>query len=328
MNRSRPAVRQAIKFLHERRHRQGLHGARPVLQAAAVDRQVPGRADGARREVRADVTSKNYEPTYDATYLAKVDYDLWLGPGREASVQPQPLPLQLALALGLRQRRHRQPGTAPVRHRALGAEQAGASGANQLDGRLLRSGVLAGNAERRRRRCTSTPTARSSSSARAETTRTTRARSESATCSTAPRAGCGSTATARAGSRTWDQLVKRTKRVKGRQSGTGGGDPLVITSIEFPHYQNFIDAIRANDPKILTCDVLEGHLSSALPHLANISYRVKRAARVRQQGREVQGRQGSGRAADARVPQGLRDSEVLHLGKKLSVYRSRRAGLC
>ncbi|PYQ00552.1 MAG: gfo/Idh/MocA family oxidoreductase, partial [Acidobacteria bacterium] len=39
----------------------------------------------------------------------------------------------------------------------------------------------------------------------------------------------------------------------------------------------FIDAIRANDPKMLNCDVLEGHLSSALPHLANISYRVGRA---------------------------------------------------
>jgi len=37
---------------------------------------------------------------------------------------------------------------------------------------------------------------------------------------------------------------------------------------------NFIDAIRANDPKILTCDILEGHLSSTLPHLANIAYRV------------------------------------------------------
>ena len=59
-------------------------------------------------------------------------------------------------------------------------------------------------------------------------------------------------------------------------AGSGGSDPLVLTSIEYPHYQNFIDAIRANDPKMLTCDALEGHLSSALPHLANISYRVGR----------------------------------------------------
>jgi hypothetical protein len=50
-----------------------------------------------------------------------------------------------------------------------------------------------------------------------------------------------------------------------------------LTTIESPHYQNFIDAIRAGDPKVLTSDVLDGHLSSALPHLANISYRVGRA---------------------------------------------------
>ena len=36
-------------------------------------------------------------------------------------------------------------------------------------------------------------------------------------------------------------------------------------------------AIRAGDPKLLTCDVFEGHLSSALPHLGNISYRVGHA---------------------------------------------------
>jgi predicted dehydrogenase len=47
-----------------------------------------------------------------------------------------------------------------------------------------------------------------------------------------------------------------------------------LTTIEFPHYQNFVDAIRANDPKILTCDILEGHLSAALVHMANASYLV------------------------------------------------------
>ena len=50
MNRSRPAVREAIKFLHEGRHREDLHGARPVLQASAGHRKVSGRTDGARRE--------------------------------------------------------------------------------------------------------------------------------------------------------------------------------------------------------------------------------------------------------------------------------------
>ena len=52
--------------------------------------------------------------------------------------------------------------------------------------------------------------------------------------------------------------------------------PTGLTTTEYPHYQNFIDAIRANDPKLLTCDVLEGHMSSTLPHLGNISYRVGR----------------------------------------------------
>ncbi len=42
------------------------------------------------------------------------------------------------------------------------------------------------------------------------------------------------------------------------------------------HWANFIDAIRAGDNGILHCDINEGFYSSCLPHLANISYRVKR----------------------------------------------------
>jgi predicted dehydrogenase len=80
--------------------------------------------------------------------------------------------------------------------------------------------------------------------------------------------------------RKWQSYKGRTKDEKGPGSDApppdSGSDPLVLTSIETPHYQNFVDAVRANDPKKLTCDVLEGHLSSALPHLANISYRVGR----------------------------------------------------
>jgi hypothetical protein len=61
------------------------------------------------------------------------------------------------------------------------------------------------------------------------------------------------------------------------ESSGGGSDPNVLTSIEYAHYQNFVDALRANDPKILACDILEGHLSSTLPHLANIAYLTKRS---------------------------------------------------
>ncbi len=40
------------------------------------------------------------------------------------------------------------------------------------------------------------------------------------------------------------------------------------------HFGNFIKAVRANDRKLQSADILEGHLSSALCHLANVSYRL------------------------------------------------------
>jgi len=43
------------------------------------------------------------------------------------------------------------------------------------------------------------------------------------------------------------------------------------------HYQNFIDAIRAGDPSILTAPIEGGFYSCALIHLANISYRLGRS---------------------------------------------------
>jgi len=43
------------------------------------------------------------------------------------------------------------------------------------------------------------------------------------------------------------------------------------------HFKNFIDAVRARDPKILNAPIEEGHLSSALCHLANVSYRLGRS---------------------------------------------------
>ncbi len=46
----------------------------------------------------------------------------------------------------------------------------------------------------------------------------------------------------------------------------GGGDD--------GHFTNFVKAVRANDQKLLNADILEGHLSSALCHLGNISYRL------------------------------------------------------
>ena len=49
---------------------------------------------------------------------------------------------------------------------------------------------------------------------------------------------------------------------------TGAGD----------HFANFLSAVRSRSQSELSCPILEGHLSSALCHLANISYRLGEAA--------------------------------------------------
>ena len=41
-------------------------------------------------------------------------------------------------------------------------------------------------------------------------------------------------------------------------------------------FSNYIEAIRSGDNTMLQCDMREGFYSTALPLLANISYRVKR----------------------------------------------------
>jgi len=48
------------------------------------------------------------------------------------------------------------------------------------------------------------------------------------------------------------------------QRFTGGGD----------HFGNFVQAVRSRRSADLTADILEGHLSSALCHLGNVSYRL------------------------------------------------------
>jgi predicted dehydrogenase len=63
----------------------------------------------------------------------------------------------------------------------------------------------------------------------------------------------------------WQTFMGK-ERIPG-ESGKGIGN----------HYQNFIDAIRANDPGMLTAPIEEGFYSCALVHLGNISYRLGRS---------------------------------------------------
>jgi hypothetical protein len=79
--------------------------------------------------------------------------------------------------------------------------------------------------------------------------------------------------------KTWQSYFgpKNEKGPGAELPASSNPDATGLTTIEYPHYQNSIDAIRADNPKLLACDITEGHLSSTLPHLANISYRVGRA---------------------------------------------------
>ena len=42
------------------------------------------------------------------------------------------------------------------------------------------------------------------------------------------------------------------------------------------HFSNFIDAIRSGKDETLNCQILQGHMSCTLPHMANISHRLGR----------------------------------------------------
>jgi len=54
-----------------------------------------------------------------------------------------------------------------------------------------------------------------------------------------------------------------------------GGDQTFLTAPEGKgHFANFIDAVRSGNRYDLNCDIAEGHMSSVLPHIANVSYRV------------------------------------------------------
>jgi predicted dehydrogenase len=54
-------------------------------------------------------------------------------------------------------------------------------------------------------------------------------------------------------------------------------DPMVLTGAGAEgHYGNFIGALRSGKKEDLTCDIEVGYMSTALPHLANISYRLGR----------------------------------------------------
>jgi predicted dehydrogenase len=274
MNRSRPAVRDAIKFIQDGGIGKVYMARGLCFKPRASIGKYPDGPMQPGEKFALTVESTNFEPAYDAQYLSKVDYDLWIGPAPKKPFNRNRFhynwhwqwdygngdtgnqgPHQFDIARwGLGKQEH------PVKVVSFGGyfgpESAQETPDTQTalyeyaDGTILEFGT----------------------------------RGEHTNDEGGQRIG-----NLFYGSKGWlwiDETGRRwqsyqgpvgVKNEKGRGAeppAGGGSEPVGLTTMEFPHYQNFIDAIRANDPKVLTCDIMEGHLSSTLPHLANISYRV------------------------------------------------------
>ncbi|HEY8535054.1 MAG TPA: Gfo/Idh/MocA family oxidoreductase [Vicinamibacterales bacterium] len=278
MNRSRPAVRQAVEFIHKGGIGK-LYMARGLCfkPRPSIGRYPDGpMAPGEKYFLHVEATEP--EPPYTAEYLAKVDYDLWLGPAPKRPFN--------------RNRFHYNWHW----HWDYGNGDTGNQGPHQFD--IARWGL--GKQEHPVKISSMGGYFGPESSQETPDTQTTLFEyADGVILEFATRGqytndeGTQTIGNLFYGTEGWlwiDGNGREWQAYHGRKnekgpgssappSGDTGGDPRVLTSIESPHYANFVDAIRANDPSRLACDALEGHLSSTLPHLANISYRLGRALR-------------------------------------------------
>jgi predicted dehydrogenase len=277
MNRSRPAVRQAIAFLHGGGIGK-LYMARGLcFKPRPSIGKYPDGPLAAGETYRLNVERTRDEPPWTAEYLRKVDYDLWLGP---APTRPFN-----------RSRFHYNWHW----HWDYGNGDTGNQGPHQFD--IARWGL--GKTEH--------PVDVSSvggyfgepSSQETPETQTSLFRYADGTVLEFATRGqyTNDEGTQRIGNlfygtegwlflsgngRDWQSYLGR-KNEKGPGSEAppeaSANDPMVLTSIAGGHYQNFIDAVRANDPSKLTSEVEEAHISTVMPLIANVSYRVGRPLR-------------------------------------------------
>jgi predicted dehydrogenase len=277
MNRSRSEVRQAMAFLHGGGIGRVYMARGLCFKPRPSIGKYPDGPLGPGETYRLNVETTQEQPRWDAAYLDKVDYDLWLGPAPERPFN--------------RSRFHYNWHW----HWAYGNGDTGNQGPHQFD--IARWGL--GQSEH--------PVSVSSyggyfgppSSQNTPDTQTSLFRYADGTVLEFGTRGqfTNDEGSQRIGNlfygtegwlfidgngRDWQSYFGR-KNEKGPGSDappdTGGSDPLVLTSIEGGHYQNFVDAVRANDSSKLTSEIEEGHLSTTLPLIANVSYRVGRELR-------------------------------------------------
>ena len=72
-----------------------------------------------------------------------------------------------------------------------------------------------------------------------------------------------------------DAVVLGGKESVGGPKGFSEGE--AHESSRYMHRENFVKAVRSRRPEDVRGDILDGHLSSALCHLANVSYRLDRS---------------------------------------------------
>jgi len=272
MNRSRPAVLDAIKFVHE-------GGIGKVYMARGLcfkPRPAIGKyPDGPMKPGETFVLNAagtTSEPAYTENYLSKVYYDLWLGPAPKRAFNRNRFhynwhwhwdygngdsgnqgPHQFDIARwGLQKQEH------PVKIRSIGGyfgEESSQETPNMqtslfeyADGLVMEFGTRGGFTN-----------------------------DEGSVRIGNLFYGSKGWLWIEDAGKTWQSYFgPKNEKGPGADLRAAGDAPTGLTTTESPHYQNFIDAIRANDPKRLHCDVLEGHLSSSLPHLGNIAYRTGR----------------------------------------------------
>jgi hypothetical protein len=78
----------------------------------------------------------------------------------------------------------------------------------------------------------------------------------------------------------WKAFRKREKESFAGSKPGGPKEAESLTGSEgAEHFANFIDAIRSGKSEDLNCEIKDGHFTAALPHMANISYRLGRELR-------------------------------------------------
>ena len=275
-SRSRQSIRQAIKFLHDGKLGD-LYMARGLCFKPRDDiGRYPAGPLAPGEEYSLTLGSDRKEPSYTQSYLDKVDYDLWLGPAPKQAFN--------------RNRFHYNWHW----HWDYGNGDTGNQGPHQFD--IARWGMNRNEYPVKIRSfggyfafdaSQETPNTQTSIYEYADGailefgTRGLYTNTEGTVDTNGRAVGnlfYGTEGWMSINSGVWKTFFGR-RNEPGPSSETVEEEEDVMDlagSTSSDHFGNFINAMRSGNREDLTCDIEEGHLSSALPHLANISYRLGR----------------------------------------------------